>query len=390
MTAPAAGPGPVPAWPAPDRRRRSGGRRLPATLAGYLARHFTARLAVLLLTVSAVILLVTTVELLDRSASDRPRPLLDALGLAAMKLPHLTERAVVFVVLFAAMASFWRLTRSHELVVARAAGLSVWQILLPLLAVALALGILTVTLLNPLGSVLQRRLDTLAAGARGSESALSLAGSGIWLREGRDRAAGRAVIHARRLDRAAMTLHDVTIFRYDGPDRFSHRIDAARATLRDGHWQLRDALVTHPGDPGRRVARLRLETALTPRRIENSFARPDTIPVWELPGFIALMERAGFAAEAHRLHLHRLLSLPVLLAAMVPVAATFTLRSHRRGGVAALLAAGVLAGFALHVLSNLIFALGLGSRLPVTVAAWSPAGIALALGLSSLLHLEDG
>jgi len=389
MTAPAAGPAGALPRAAPDVRRRKGGARLSATLAAYLARHVATRFAVLLLAVLAVVLLVTTVELLDRSGSDQPRPLLSALAMALMKLPHLTERAVAFVVLFAAMASFWRLTRSHELVVARAAGLSVWQILLPVVAVALAVGVLTVTLLNPLGSVLQRRLDTLAAGPGGDESALSLAQSGIWLRQADDQS-GIAVIHAEALDRGAMALRGVTVYRYEAPDRFSHRIDAARAVLRDGHWQLRDVLVSRPGAPGRRVASLRLDTPLTPRRIENSFARPATIPIWELPGFIALMERAGFAAEAHRLHLHRLLSLPVLLAAMVPLAAAFTLRSHRRGGVAALIAAGVLVGFALHVLSNLIFALGLGSRLPVAAAAWSPAAIALALGLSSLLHLEDG
>ena len=44
----------------------------------------------------------------------------------------------------------------------------------------------------------------------------------------------------------------------------------------------------------------------------------------------------------------------------------------------------------LYFLSNLVFALGISGKLPVALAAWTPAAIALALALPLLLHLEDG
>jgi lipopolysaccharide export system permease protein len=34
--------------------------------------------------------------------------------------------------------------------------------------------------------------------------------------------------------------------------------------------------------------------------------------------------------------------------------------------------------------------LGLGSNVPVILAAWTPAGVSLMAGLAMLLHLEDG
>ena len=49
-----------------------------------------------------------------------------------------------------------------------------------------------------------------------------------------------------------------------------------------------------------------------------------------------------------------------------------------------------VAGFAFYILSDVIFAVGLSGRLPVALAAWAPAGITILLGLTTLLHLEDG
>jgi lipopolysaccharide export system permease protein len=153
---------------------------------------------------------------------------------------------------------------------------------------------------------------------------------------------------------------------------------------------LHDAQTAKPGAPVQTHATTRLKTSLTPDKIYNSFAPPETISFWELPGFIALLENAGFAAAPQKLQFHRLLAMPMLLAAMPLLAAAFTLRGHRQGRVTLLVVAGVLTGFVLHVLSNLVFAVGLSSHLPVVLAAWAPAGISFVAGLAALLYLEDG
>jgi lipopolysaccharide export system permease protein len=50
----------------------------------------------------------------------------------------------------------------------------------------------------------------------------------------------------------------------------------------------------------------------------------------------------------------------------------------------------VFAGFMLYFLGVLAQALGLSGVLPPFLAAWSPAIVAMLLGLSVLFHLEDG
>jgi lipopolysaccharide export system permease protein len=187
-----------------------------------------------------------------------------------------------------------------------------------------------------------------------------------------------------------VVLFDVIVFRFSRDNRFESRIDAARAKLGNDKWVLHDVLLTEPEEPGRTVQRTTVPTDLTPDKIYNSFAPPETISFWRLPQFIDLLESAGFAAEPHRLQLHRLLAKPVLLAAMVLLAAVFSLRPHRHGGVIVTIVSGVLAGFVIYVLSNLVFALGLSATLPVVMAAWTPAVVTLMLGVAILLHLEDG
>lgn len=361
---------------------------LSTTLLAYIARQFFTWFLGFLAALTGIILLVSTVDLLDRLAN-RDVPLGLVLRLALLKLPFLSQEVMPFTVLFAGMTTFWRLTRSNELVVARAAGISVWQFLLPVLAVGVLIAVFTVTVLNPVASILLSRFEQVEAKyIRHQSSLLALSPSGLWLRQADD--GGQSVIHAERVSQPSMTLHRVIIFRYGDGDRFLNRIDADEATLLPGAWQLQRAQSSAPGSQARRHEVLEIPTELTPDKIKESFAPPETISFWSLPQFIELMEAAGFSALRHKLQLHRLLAVPVLFAAMILLSATFSLRPQRRGRVGLVILAGVLIGFLLYFLSNFVFALGLSAKIPVILAAWAPAGISMLLGFATLLHLEDG
>ena len=135
------------------------------------------------------------------------------------------------------------------------------------------------------------------------------------------------------------------LFFFNRLTQFTARIDARTARLETGDWLILDGMRWRPDKPPELFAQWRLPTQLTPRKIEESFASPDTMSFWELPSFIALLEESGFPAQRHRLHYNVLLARPFLLCAMVLVAATFSLRMQRRGGVTAMIVGGVAAGF---------------------------------------------
>jgi lipopolysaccharide export system permease protein len=362
---------------------------LGTVFARYFARRFLAGVVLVGATLGLVAFLADLVELARRAASaDGIGPDL-LLGMAALRLPFLMTKIAPFVMLIGAMVAYHRLTRFHELVAARAAGVSVWQFLLPSLAVALLFGTVIVAAVNPLSSAMVLRYERLEALHLGDRSSLlAVSSTGLWLREGD--ADGQTVIRAGRSSGNGTELGDATFFVYRGADHFVRRIDAGRATLEDGAWLLEDVLVTSPEGAARALGTYRLPTTLTPERIQESFAAPDTLSFWALPRFISTLEASGFSALRHRIHWHSVLAGPLLLAAMVLIAVAFSLRLVRRGGVAWYVGGGVAAGFALYFLSDVSLALGLSGSLPPILAAWAPAAIATLAGLALLFHLEDG
>ncbi len=365
--------------------------RLSTTMSLYIGKHFLASFFAIFLGLMALILLVDTIELLRRAAS---KPHVDfpmIMEMALMKLPHMGQQLFPFAVLFGGMAAFWRLTRSHELVVSRAAGVSAWQFMLPVLALAAMLGAAQVTMFNPLASAMLSRFERIEALAfKGQVSALAISGAGLWLRQsdGND----QSVIHAKQVLQQGneVELGNVNVFLYQGADTFVRRLDAEKAVLADGFWHMRNVWIHEPDLPSNNEKEFWLETDLTLGSIQDNFASPETMSFWHLPDFIQDLENSGFSAIRHRLHWHSLLAAPLLMCAMVLIAATFTLRQSRRGGTIFVISGGVLTGFLLYFFSDVVFALGLSDSIPVTLAAWTPSGVTTLLGLAMLLHLEDG
>ncbi|MES2144808.1 MAG: LptF/LptG family permease, partial [Pseudomonadota bacterium] len=101
-------------------------------------------------------------------------------------------------------------------------------------------------------------------------------------------------------------------------------------------------------------------------------------------------EAAGFSARAHRVWLQMELAQPLLLAAMVLVAAGFTMRHVRFGSTGMMVLLALLAGFAIFFLRNFTQVLGENGQIPVLLAAWIAPVTAALMALGLLLHLEDG
>jgi lipopolysaccharide export system permease protein len=379
---------------------------LTPTLTLYVARGFLGATLVMLGALTGLVALFDFIELLRRAAS-RPDVGFDIPAtIAALRLPFVALQILPFAILLGGILAFWRLTRSSELIVARAAGVSAWGFLTGPALVALLLGAAAVTGLSPLSSMMLARAERMDQAFLRTGGGLSaLAGGRLWLRQAdREGEAGGVAILAGRPaglrpadprpgpggGPARFELQGVTVWRLSAEDRPVGRIEAPRARLEDGHWVLEGAIRFGPDRRAFPPERIELPTELTAGRIEDSFASPETLGFWSLPGFIAVLEQAGFSAVRHRIQYQSLLALPLLTLAMALLAAGFSMRHNRRGGVAQMIAAGIAAGFALFVVDRISNEFGEAGSLPVVLAAWAPAVAGLLLALALLLHLEDG
>jgi lipopolysaccharide export system permease protein len=301
------------------------------TLYRYLALQFFLGVAVVYAGFLMLAFSIDAVDLLNRTAGHDVGTAV-VIGMAVLQLPDLGQKLMPFSILGGGVITFVRLSRSQELVAARAAGISAWDFMLPPLAVAIAIGVTAVTLFTPLSARMFAEFSGLEAHyIKGEASQLSVSINGLWLRQGDEKQ--QSVIHALRVADQGQHLENVIVFLYGPNDEFLGRIDAQSAQLKNQAWQLSDAYVSGQAGAPVRYAHYALPTTLTAAQIQESSAPPDTLSFWDLPSYIRAAQAAGFSETRYQLYLYKLYALPVLYAALVFMAASFSLRPLRDGGI---------------------------------------------------------
>jgi lipopolysaccharide export system permease protein len=314
------------------------------------------------------------------------------LVLTLLNAPNLILVLLPFSFLFGVLGAFVSLNRRSELIAMRAAGVSAWRFIFPAAGAAVAIGIATVTLLNPIASMMNAQFESMSDAldqggpAKGPQT--------IWLRQGDAHTQIVIRAHQRLEGPGAVTLRGVTLFistrGKDNTVQFSRRIEAAQAQLMPGYWLLTSAQEATPGASAYHFDTLTIPSSLNGDNALERFASPKAVPFWGLWGAIARTEQAGFSATGYRLELQNLLATPVMFAAMSVLAAAFSLRLIRLGGLAALAGSGVALGFVIFFFNEFCRALGKAGAIPPFVAAWTPPLIALLAGFTLLCYTEDG
>jgi len=358
------------------------------TLYRYLAVQFFLGVVVVYTAFLVLAFSIDIVDLLNRTAGrDVAMPVI--IGMAVLQLPDLGQKMMPFAILLGGVFTFVRLSRSNELVAARAAGVSAWDFMLPPLAVAVLTGVVAVTLFTPLSARMFSEFAGLEARyIKGEASQLSVSQNGLWLRQGDENQ--QSVIHALHVANQGEHLENVIVFLYGANDAFKGRIDAQTAQLGDRVWQLTDAYVSGTSGAPVHHSQYAIPTTLTPAQIQDSYASPDTLSFWDLPGFIRVDQAAGLSATRYELYLYTLYALPVLFAAMVFMAASFSLRPSREGGFAKIILFSAACGFGVYFFSDMTRVMGQSGALPIMLAASAPAIASIFIGMTLVFNQEDG
>ena len=358
-----------------------------------LGRYFAGRFVVSALGVFAAIfvllVLVDYIEMVRKTSGLAEVSAIAVAETSLFRVPQLLEKMMPFCILIGAMTCYLALSRRLELVVARAAGVSAWQFIAPALASAIVLGVLATTVYNPMSANLRelsKRMEAeLFGGAPGSGVQDA---AGFWINQ--INSDGQAIINAARSEQQGARLTGLTVFRFDNNEQFKERIEAQRATLEEGQWLFKSVRrYTLDGPPVDQDS-FTLATSLTAAQVRNSFSTPETVSFWQLPGYIRSSESSGFATAGYRLQYHKLIAQPFLLAAMVMLAASVSLRFFRFGGVQKMVLSGVGAGFLLYVLSKVTEDLSKAELMHPIAAAWLPVCVGGLTGFLALLYQEDG
>lgn len=357
------------------------------TLGRYFFFRYVAITIWFFLGLLALVFLIDFTELSGRTTGLPGFTYGTAMAISGLRMPMIMLQTVPFVGLFSAMATLVSLNRRYELVIARSAGVSAWQFLLPCCIGALLFGAVSVGIINPLAAHAFSLSEQIETELRSGKSNTVSADAAPWIRQ--KTSSGDTIIGARAILGQGLEMSDAVFFILDQQGNIVERKDAARAYLRDGYWELQDVKIFRNGSI-QPVANDRVPTNLKPEFVQERLARPETIPFYDLPGKIEVARSFGLKANAFAMQFDSLVALPFLLVAMTLIAATVSMRFARMGQSGTMILGGVVAGFLLYVVSVLVKAFGVAGFVPTAIAAWVPVVVAMFFGVTFLLYKEDG
>ena len=359
------------------------------TLPRYVAMRVVASICSVFLLCLILIFMIDLVEMLRVAGKSGTTPIGSVFWVVLLRLPSFAELTMPFAVLAGTIGALLMLNRSAEITVTRAAGMSVWQFLTPAILVAALLGALANAAYNPMAASARAASEDAYANAFGERASLfSATGSGQWLRQ--DGVDGSSVISAAAAANQGRTLSGVSVIQFDRTGRFVEHIEARRAELRDGFWDLTDVKVERPRAPPESYDSFQVSTYLTPTEVGQTLGSELSISFWQLPAFIALAERAGLPARSFKVQYATLLGRPLLFAVMVLLAGTVALKTFRFGKIQTKVAGGLAFGFAFFILAEVSRQMGVAGFLSSMVSVIAPVVIGGFASATVLLYQEDG
>ncbi len=360
-------------------------------LGRYLSKNLLMTFLFVLFVVAAIVFLFDMIEILRKYGGNEMVDGFSLFKLGISRMPQTFNMIFPFVMLIAAQATFYKLSKSNEYVVIRTAGANLLQFLKPFLYTTFLIGIFNIMALNPMLAKMQEIHETIIYRIETKNpNAFVFSDKGLWIKEGEGNVS--AVLHAKKIlqENEGLLMRNILILEIEDNKKLNRRIEAFAGVLNGGRIELQGVKIYKIGQATKSYANFEYQTNLDINRVKESFIDPDAISFWKLPSMIAFYQKAGFSAKPYVVKFLSLLALPFLLCALVLLAAIFSLQTtHRKGSVMHLIVSGLSTGFLIYFLSQLIYALGSTDMFPSFLAAFSPALIVGLLSASVLLQMEE-
>jgi lipopolysaccharide export system permease protein len=355
----------------------------------YIGRNFLYSIFTVLVICIILTYLIDLSELLKRTSNNNISFSVIA-NLALYKLPNTCEQLFPISILFGSMITFFRLSKNNELVAAKASGISIWQIVFPGLTVAFVMGLLIITVYNPIASKWAETYQILDAETfKDGINIYSLKyKTDLWVNQ--KNTYGYAIIHAKKSIKKNIELIGVNAFQFNKDNVMVLRIDSDTATFKDGYWNMKNSRLIDNKLKQYRLDNYLLETHLSEQEVKENISFASTVSFWNLRRTIKQLEISGIPAIKYIVHLNFLIALPALFCSMVLIAATFSMQSLRMKNIIITTMSGIIIGFLLFIINFVSKILGNAEMLPPIIASWWQIIITILISLSVLLKKEDG
>ena len=296
--------------------------------------------------------------------------LLGAAQYVLLSLPRLAYQLFPVVALLGSVIGLGLLASNNELLVMRAAGVSVGRITYAVMKVGLLWMMLAVLLGEVVAPVSDRYAKSMHSAALSERFAMT-SQNGLWARDGLD------FIHIRDV-LADGVVGGVIIYQFDDRQRLQDMTQAKTGQYADGKWLLHQVARSHitaEGVATQHLDQLQWQSLLTPDMIEVVAVKPDSLSMKGLIDYIAYLRDNGLDAQHYQLAFWNKLVLPVTTAVMVFLSIPFIFGPLRSVGIGHRIFVGTLVGIGFYLLGQLFGFAGLLYKVPSAVSAALPTAL---------------
>ena len=266
-----------------------------------------------------------------------------------LTLPGRFYEFVPFAALIGCMLGLGQLATSSELVVMRAAGVSIGR----LVWIAMKPALLIAVLGFALGELVAPRSEQMAETNRAlaQNPGESFGGRhGIWNRE------GNTFVHFDALE-ADGVVHGITMLQFDQDLVMEYSLRARLATYEGDYWTMEDAVITNLSSwqTSRETHEtMRWDTNITPELLTVMVVEPEYLPIMDLYRYSRYLQSQGLDSDDYQLALWRKILQPAAIGALVLVAISFIFGPLREGTMGFRIFAGVIVGIVFRTSQDLL------------------------------------
>ena len=291
--------------------------------------------------------------------------------LSLLVVPSLLYNMMPFIVLISGIWFFLKIKKSDEVTAMKISGMSNFSVILIPSIISVILGIIFITSLNPITSVLLQKYEIIKSSYEKDKDYLAaITKNGIWIKEKNNNK--NNIIRSSHLKNN--DLIDVTIYQFDKNNNFSKRIEAKSADITSLNWTLKEVkIIDNDGKIlSDKLASISYASIYDLKKIKSLYSDLDTVSFWQIENEIKLLEERGYSTKQMETKLQRSLSFPFFLLAMVFLSGVFTLGTSLKESNFTYVFFTIITCVIIYFFNDFSAALGKTEKLSVEIAVWMP------------------
>ena len=358
----------------------------PLTLYKYFTKDIFKYFLFALFSLIVVIFFIDFIELFRRSSNKIgvshlvKANIFDIINMTLLKIIGNIQKVIPFAALIGSISCFSQWRKKNYYIISKTSGVSLWGILSPILISFFIIGIISILVLNPFATLLNKKYDNLQTVFFNQKNlkTLSFDTKGFWIKQISKKS--NLLINAGRINEDLNTLYDVNIFVYDQDQFFEKRISAKRAVFSSEKINLFEVMLTKNNSEQQKLEKTTIFIKNNQNNLNVATIGPENIFIFDFPRYLKQMQQYGLNTSKHMLQFFKLICYPFLIISMILLSASLMLRSSERKIEVGIISLSLVVGFGLYFIGDLIFALGSSEKMPPLLSGFGPTLVGLFTG----------